>query len=216
MATLPQSAYVISPPTGARPSTLTSTPSPPAAAAMSCAQSASVEGGSCGRSRPWRGLDPTATRGWGWASCRHGRPARRRWRSPRGRATPPVGLPTVGPPASISSLPAGPAHERSMSAEGLGASGVNGSVAAGDEEPAASCAPRRQATREAQPQSPWSRGGRGGRAAAAHVAGELHGATFGMKSQSMARLSMGHQRQVRAPGSRSWGAAIGSSGVHVG
>ena len=40
-------------------------PSPPAAAAMSCAQSASVEGGLCGCSRPWRGLDPTATRGGG-------------------------------------------------------------------------------------------------------------------------------------------------------
>ena len=88
--------------------------------------------------------------------------------------------------------------------------------AAGDEEPAASAAPRRRATREAQPQSPWPRGGRGGRAAAAHVAGELHGATLGMKSQSMAGLSMGHQRQIRAPGSRSWGATIDSSGVRVG
>ena len=59
-----------------------------------------------------------------------------------------------------------------MSAEGLGASSVNGSVAAGDEEPAASYAPRRQATREAQlplaaaaePMAPrgawWARGGR--------------------------------------------------------
>ena len=88
--------------------------------------------------------------------------------------------------------------------------------AAGDEEPAASCAPRRRATREAQPRSPWPQGGRGGRVAAAHVAKELHGATFGMKSQSMAGLSMGHQRQIRAPGSRLWGAIIDSSGVRVG
>ena len=315
METFPQSAYVISPPTGARPSTLTSAPSPPAAAAMSCAQSASVEGGSCGCSRPWRGLDPTATRGWGWASCRHGRPTRRRWRSPRGRAIPPVGLSTVGPPESISSLPAGPTHERSMSAEGLGASSVNGSVAAppqgaslppapgtrrarragrGGPQPCRACAagapsrarrprlrplpalatserkrhtspascatpcasraerheacapasgaattsvwptgapssrprlgtrsPRRARSTApghtrgaaAEPMAPrgawWARAG-------AHVAGELHGATFGMKSQSMAGLSMGHQRQIRAPGSRLWGAIIDSSGVRVG
>ena len=88
--------------------------------------------------------------------------------------------------------------------------------AAGDEEPAAGCAPRRRATREAQLRSPWPRGGRGGRVAAAHVAGELHSATFGMKSQSMAGLSMGHQRQIRAPGSRLWGATIDSSGIRVG
>ena len=64
-----------------------------------------------------------------------------------------------------------------------------------------------------QPRSPWPRGGRGGRAAAAHVAKELHGATFGMKSQSMAGLSMGHQRQIRAPGSRLWGAIISDCGT---
>ena len=77
-------------------------------------------------------------------------------------------------------------------------------------------APRRRATREAQLRSPWPRGGRGGRVVAAHVAKELHSATFGMKSQSMAELSMGHQRQIRAPGSRLWGAIIDSSGVRVG
>ena len=37
-----------------------------------------------------------------------------------------------------------------------------------------------------------------------------------MKSQSMAGLSMGHQRQIRAPGSRSWGATIDSSGGSCG
>ena len=133
------------------------------------------------------------------AKAAHGAPRRARLRAPRG--------------------PSGTRRACGRRAPRPPPSGPRGTLeppAAGDEEPAASAAPRRRATREAQPRSPWPQGGRGGRAAAAHVAGELHGATFGMKSQSMAGLSMGHQRQIRALGSRLWGAIIDFSGVRVG